>query len=221
MSQQINLFNPIFLKQQKVFSLLTMLQALGLICVGSLLFYGYALYQVDQLTKQSQESDKRFKAEEANLARYTAEFSPQQANKLLQDQVQDLEKKQIQQAEIVNALKSGAVGNTTGYSGYMQAFSRQVVNGLWLTGFKIIGDGAQIVLSGSVLKPELVPVYIQRLSQESVLQGKNFSTLEMQRTPIEVEEKPESTNYIKFKLMTEKNPNGNGAVNTIITAPSR
>ena len=31
MSQQINLFNPIFMKQKKYFSVTTMLQALGLI----------------------------------------------------------------------------------------------------------------------------------------------------------------------------------------------
>ena len=49
MSQQINLFNPIFLKQRKYFSLLAMLQALGLIVLGSLFLYGYALYQVEQL----------------------------------------------------------------------------------------------------------------------------------------------------------------------------
>lgn len=187
MSQQINLFNPIFLQQQKVFSLLTMLQAFGLIGLGTLLFYGYALYQVDQLTKQSQESDLRFKAEQEKLIRATAEFSPQQANKLLQDEIQDLDKKNQQQAEVVDALKSGAVGNTTGYSGYMQAFSRQVVNGLWLTGFKIVGDGAQISLNGAVLKPELLPAYIQRLNHEDVMNGKTFSALQMTQPAVDKE----------------------------------
>ena len=49
MSQQINLFNPIFMKQRKYFSLLAMLQALGLIVAGALLFYGYAIDQVGEL----------------------------------------------------------------------------------------------------------------------------------------------------------------------------
>ena len=76
MSQQINLFNPIFMTQRKHFSLLTMLQALGMIIVGALFFYGYAIYQVDQLGKQSAESGKHYNAEQARLARYAAEFSP-------------------------------------------------------------------------------------------------------------------------------------------------
>ncbi len=60
MSQQINLFNPIFMKQRKYFSLLTMLQALGMIIAGSLIFYGYAIYQVGQLKQQSEENTKRY-----------------------------------------------------------------------------------------------------------------------------------------------------------------
>jgi hypothetical protein len=181
MSQQINLFNPIFLRQQKMFSLLTMVQALGLIILGSGFFYGYARYQVEQLTSQSTESDRRFKTGQDSLARYTSEFSPQEANKLLQDEVQNLEQQNLKQAKIVDTLKSGALGNTTGYSAYMQAFSRQVIEGLWLTGFSVKGNGAHITLNGSVLKPELLPAYIQRLNRETVMQGKTFSTLQMQQ----------------------------------------
>ncbi|MDD4962317.1 MAG: fimbrial assembly protein [Gallionella sp.] len=185
MSQQINLFNPIFLRQQKMFSLLTMVQALGLIVLGSGFFYGYAQYQVTQLTRQSEESDQRFKVGQASLTRYTSEFSPQQANKLLQDEVQNLEQQNTEQAKVVSTLKSGEVGNTTGYSAYMQAFSRQVIEGLWLTGFSVLGDGAHMTLSGGVLRAELLPAYIQRLNNEVVIQGKTFSKLQMQQPVVD------------------------------------
>ena len=182
MSQQINLFNPIFMKQRKYFSLLAMLQALGMIIAGSLIFYGYAIYQVDQLNRQSQENTQRYNAEQLRLARSVAEFSPQQSNQLLQDEVQRLAKQTAEQNEIIETLKSGAVGNTIGYSEYMRAFSRQVVQGLWLTGFKVTGDAAQISLSGGVVNPELLPAYIQRLGKERIMQGKTFSTLKMQQS---------------------------------------
>jgi cell division protein FtsL len=185
MSQQINLFNPIFMKQRKYFSLLTMLQALGLIIAGSLVFYGYAVYQVNQLGQQLEENTKRYNAEQTHLANFMTEFSPQQAQQLLQDEVQRLEKQTAEQNELIETLKSGAVGNTTGYSDYMRAFARQVVQGLWLTGFKVTGDAAQISLSGGVVNPELLPEYIQRLGKESVMQGKTFSTLKMQQTKAE------------------------------------
>ena|SRR3989338_3376992 len=185
MSQQINLFNPIFMTQRKYFSLLTMLQALGMIIVGALFFYGYAIYQVDQLGRQSAESGKHYHAEQARLARYAAEFSPQQANQALQDEVRRLEKQVAAQAELIEIIKSGAVGNITGYSEYMRAFARQIVQGLWLTGFTVTGDAAQISLSGAALNPALLPAYIQRLGKEDIMRGKTFSTLQMQQPKVE------------------------------------
>jgi cell division protein FtsL len=185
MSQQINLFNPIFMKQRKYFSLLAMLQALGMIIAGSLIFYGYAIYQVGQLNRQLEENTKRYNSEQMRQASYVAEFSPQQANQLLQGEVQLLEKQVAEQNEIIETLKSGAVGNTIGYSEYMRAFSRQVVQGLWLTGFKVSGNAAQISLSGGVLSPELLPAYIQRLGRERIMKGKTFSTLIMQQSKVD------------------------------------
>jgi hypothetical protein len=198
MSQQINLFNPIFLKQRKYFSLLAMLQALGLIVAGSLLFYGYALYQVKQLKVQSAESTRRFNAEQARFARYAAEFSPQQSTTLLQEEVRQLEKRLAEQDELIETVKSGAIGNTTGYSEYLRAFSRQALPGLWLTGFRVVGDAAQISLSGAVLSPELLPAYIQRLSRENVMQGKTFSNLQMSQ-PKADPGKPEAR-HVEFTL---------------------
>jgi cell division protein FtsL len=181
MSQQINLFNPVFMKQRKYFSLLAMLQALGLIFAGALLFYGYAVYQVSQLNRQFAEDTKRYDADQARLARNVEAFSPQQSNQSLQNEAKRLEKQVAEQDQIIETLKSGAMGNTTGYSEYMRAFSRQVVSGLWLTGFKVTGNAAQISLSGGVLNPELLPAYIQRLGKEQIMQGKTFSTLEMRQ----------------------------------------
>lgn len=199
MSQQINLFNPIFMKQRKYFSLLTMLQALVLIVAGSLLFYGYAIYQVGELRRQSEQSTKRYNTEEVRLARFTAEFSPQQANQALQEEVRRMEKQVADQAELIGIIKSGAVGNTTGYSEYMRAFSRQIVQGLWLTGFRVTGDATQISLSGAVLSPELLPAYIQRLGKESIMQGKTFATLQMQQPKVDASQ-GDVAHYVEFTL---------------------
>jgi len=211
MSQQINLFNPIFMKQRKYFSLLTMLQAMGMIIAGSLIFYGYAVYQVSQLRKQADQNAQQYNADEVRLAGFMAEFSPQRSMQLLQNEVQRLGSQVDEQNQIIETLKSGAVGNTTGYSEYMRAFSRQVVQGLWLTGFKVTGDAAQISLSGGVVNPQLLPEYIQRLGRESIMKGKTFSTLKMQRTKVDQaagnSRETDSTahRYIEFTLYSSPN----------------
>jgi cell division protein FtsL len=215
MSQQINLFNPIFMKQRKYFSLLAMLQALGMIIAGSLIFYGYAIYQVNQLNRQLEENTKRYNAEQARLASYVAEFSPQQSSQLLQNEVQRLEKQVAAENEIIDTLKSGAVGNTIGYSEYMRAFARQAVQGLWLTGFKVTGDAAQISLSGGVLSPELLPVYIQRLGKERIMRGKTFSTLKMQQAKVDAgvgagqAPVPAARHYVEFTLHSSSDSEAN------------
>ena len=91
MSQQINLFNPIFLKQKKYFSVVAMLQALALIALGSVVFYWYAANQVEQLARQSEETAKRYTTDQARLARYTAEYSPQKSGLMLSEELKQTE----------------------------------------------------------------------------------------------------------------------------------
>ena len=201
MSQQINLFNPIFMKQKKYFSALTMLQALGLIIVGSALFYAYAVYQVNQLTQQVDETNKRYVAEQNRLTRYMAEYSPQKSIQQLEQEVRKLGTLATEQQGLIATLKSGAIGNTSGYSEYLRAFARQVVPGLWLSGFNIEGDGTQISLQGGVLKPSLVPAYIQRLNREKVMQGKSFAALQM-RQPTTASGKQATGRYVEFTLQS-------------------
>lgn len=200
MSQQINLFNPVFLKQRKYFSVVTMLQALLLIVLGSVFFYGYAWYQVRQLAQQTQEMTKRYEAEQKRLVNFTSEFSPQRAQQSLDDELKALEAQAAAQEAVLNTLKSGAIGNTKGYSEYMRAFARQAVRGLWLTGFSINGDGAQMGLQGAVTSPQLLPVYIQRLKREPVMLGKSFAALQMKQ-PAPVGDRP-VTGYVEFSLQS-------------------
>ncbi|MBI5658364.1 MAG: PilN domain-containing protein [Nitrosomonadales bacterium] len=205
MSQQINLYNPIFLKRKKYFSVNAMLQALLLIAFGSGLFYGYAAYQVQLLAKQSAETGKRYAAEQLKLTRYAAEFSPQQAGQMLEDEMKATESRAAAQRELIETLKSGAIGNTSGYSEYMQAFARQAVSGLWLTGFRITGDATQISMSGAVLSPDLLPEYIQRLNREKVMRGKTFASLQMRQPKAE---SGKAAHHIEFTLQSSE---GEGA----------
>ncbi|BCK88563.1 hypothetical protein MIZ01_2368 [Sideroxyarcus emersonii] len=198
MSQQINLFNPIFMTQKKYFSVVTMLQALGLIVLGSVVFYAYAVYQVAQLSKQADEMTRRYAAEQTRLANFSNEFSLQRSQQMLDDELKQLEAQVKAQEMVLATLKSGVIGNTEGYSEYMRAFARQSINGLWITAFDIVGDGAQMSLSGGVVNPQLVPSYIQRLGKEKILHGKTFSTLQMRQPKKDGERAV--PRYVEFNL---------------------
>ena len=163
-----------------------------------MLVYVYAFYQVSGLTALSVETTERFNQEQKNLLSDTASYSPQQINQQLKDELQQWEKKVEESDQLVERLRSGSVGNTSGFSEYLRAFSRQMVPGLWLTSFKVTGDAASIKLSGRVTDPALLPVYIQKLGSESVMQGKSFANLQMESPKAEA--KSAAPHYLEFTL---------------------
>lgn len=201
MSQQVNLFNPAFLKQKKYFSASTMLLSLLLVAFGSALFYGYAVYQVRELGKLSGETARHYAAEQLRLTRHMAEISPQQAGQQLAEELKKAEVQLIAQQEIIETMRTGVIGSTSGYSEYMRAFARQIVNGLWLTGFQITGDAAQISMRGAALSPELVPSYLQKLGQEKIMQGKTFASLQLRQPKTE---NGKVARHIEFSLQSHE-----------------
>lgn len=179
MSQQINLFNPIFLKQKKYFSAVTMAQGLGVILLGCLLLVAYAEFQLSIRAKEAAASTALLLKTKADLIAISAKFAPHQSDPALDVEIKNAETDINSVQRVFDTLQSGELGNANGYSSYFRAFSRQIVDGLWLTDISIRGSGRDIGLSGRTLNPELVPVYLTRLRRETDMQGKSFSTLEM------------------------------------------
>jgi Tfp pilus assembly protein PilN len=215
MSRQINLFNPIFLKQEKQFSALTMLQALGIILLCAILLTLYTRFQLSNLESEKQATATQLQLAQNQLAKVTVEYGPKQKDPTLASQLRraELEVKSLQQ--ISQLLGEGGIGNTAGYSNYLSAFARQISGGIWLTGLTIQGAGSEIAIQGSALRPESVPAYLSRLRSEPIMQGASFATLEMQLPkPIEDKSKTDKDQklvqpaYINFNLRSSAAPKG-------------
>ena len=181
MSQQINLFNPIFLKEKKYFSALAMLQALGLIMVGILLLFAYSTYQSRSLNQDAVNAAAQLASAQKQLAKMNAEYGARKKNQSLEDELKKAQQEQAALQEALARLQNEEFGNRKGHSPYLRAFSRQIIDGVWLTGFSIDGGGNAIGIQGRAIQAELIPAYINRLKQESVIQGKSFATLEIQQ----------------------------------------
>lgn len=204
MSQQINLYNPLLLKQKKIFSARTMAQSLGLIALGLALVYGFARYQVSNLQTETERATKRHEAVLAKLARTSQQFGPRQKSAELEASIKQIEAELLALSDVQAALKQGGLVSTSGFSPYLRALARQAVEGVWLTGFTIAGN--EMAISGRTLKPGLVPDYIHRLSDEQVMQGRKFAMLEM-RQPEAIATKDGKSSvvprYIEFTLQSE------------------
>jgi hypothetical protein len=208
-SQQINLFNPIFLKQKKYFSAVAMVQALGLVLLGSILLVFYTKYQLGLLEREAISVSGQLVTVQSQLAKVTAEYAPRQNSKSFDDQIRAAETEVRSLQQVSDVLKNGELGNTKGYSEYLRAFSRQIVNGLWLTDISLVGAGNEIGIKGRTVNPALVPAYISRLKHEPSMQGKSFATLEMQvpqadPTKTDSGAKPKAAGYIEFNLQSSE-----------------
>jgi len=178
-SQQINLFNPIFLQQKKIFSTRTMVQALGLLAVGVTAMALYGNARVSTLQQQADSGAAQLQARQARLVAVNAEFPPRQKDPALAEAVTEAERQLGTLREVSGVLQGGELGNTRGYAEYFRALARQHVDGLWLTGLTITGAGTEIGVRGRAIDPESVPGFLTRLTREPSMQGKAFGSLQI------------------------------------------
>ena len=179
MSQQINLFNPVFLKQPKYFSAATMAQALAAVFAGAVLIYAYTAYQNTVLERTAKESENNLKQRREQLVKFGAEYSSSGGSKLLDEELARMDGRLLSRRELLAGLKGDDDMVNDGFSRYLSAFARQNVQGVWLTGFNLGGKGSSVVLKGRALRAELVPVYLQGLGTDEVLRGRAVTELRL------------------------------------------
>ena|SRR5579859_1957572 len=179
MSQQINLFNPIFLRQEKYFSAKTMVESLTVILVALCAFYLYALNEVRSFEDVAADVGHQLAETRDRFIKLGGELSPQRRSKLLEAQVARAESEAHGKEILLASLHAAAAGKAPGFSQYFAAFARQTVPGVWLTGFSVGSGGEQLSIQGRVLHPDLVPVYIRALNHEPVMRGRSVAWLKL------------------------------------------
>jgi hypothetical protein len=199
LSQQINLFNPVFLKQKKIFSSVAMAQALGVLLFGSLAMVAYGKHHVNQLEKEAQLVNAQLVQKQARQSMVNAEFAPRPPSKALEADIAAAEG-QLRSLQLVSGvLERGELGNTKGFSEYYKALARQNMSGLWLTGVSVAGT--DIGIRGRAMEGSMVPGYINRLTREPVMQGKSFASLEIAQGEMKGEGgKTSAAPFVEFRL---------------------
>ena len=179
MSQQINLFNPIFLKQKKYFSAVTMVQALGLLVIGMLLLNVFAVRQTNSLERLLAATGSSASQQREQLIGLTKQYSDRGVSKQLEQDIARVEGRLRTRAQLLSEIQTGVGGNVDGFSRYLEALARRTMDGVWLTGIEA-GKGNELVIKGRALNAELVPAYLQTLSRERVFAGRALSALHVE-----------------------------------------
>jgi hypothetical protein len=206
-SQQINLFNPIFLKQKRTFSAVAMVDTLAVLLVGVAMFYAYASIASLNLDRQSVDTARQYDQARVWLAETSARYAPKKFDAGLEAEVNNLQAQLNSRKAALDSFGIGLLTDTASYAEYLRAFARQSLAGLWLTGIRVGKGGAEMEIVGRALRPELVPSYIHRLNQEPVLHGRGFDSLSMTQQagalpadPSRPADVPASYNFTEFRL---------------------
>jgi hypothetical protein len=180
MSQQINLYNPLFLRREKHFSAATILWSLLVVAISLAGYSAYAIYAVRAPEDLAKYYERQVNFKRSEMADTVTRYSPEGRNKQLEADVKNLESRLASRQEIWRVLNSLELGTGSGFADYLEAFSRRSVPGVWLTGFSIGGAGGNLTIRGRVLQPELVSVFLSALGQESAMRGRKVTELKLQ-----------------------------------------
>ena len=179
MSQQINLYNPVFLKQKHYFSALAMVQALAVVLAGSLGIYAFEVRQNRTLERVLADADKQVTTQREQLVKFSKDYSTQGASRTLTEELARAEQRLQQRQGLLGELKSGVGGNAEGFSRYLGALARQTTPGVWLTGLEIGAKERDLVIKGRALESQMVPAYIRALNRETPMAGRPVGDLRM------------------------------------------
>lgn len=211
MSQQINLLLP---ELRPRFDWLALPVVAGAGLAGLLLvaiLASMSAWRVDGL--KSRENAAR--AEQAGLQQRVQSLSEQlgarKGDSTLDKQLESARTAVGQRQEVLNVVAQGNLSSTQHYSSLLQGFSRQIVEGVWLTGFGFTQKNIEI--RGRLTDPALLPVYVSRLNGESAFAGRRFAALDMKGVD-PAGDKPDTAaasapakapvpRYIEFALRTE------------------
>jgi Tfp pilus assembly protein PilN len=199
-TQQVNLYQPIFRRQEKKFSARAMVQAIGLVAGGIVLMVLYTYWQIGSLRSELARAEAQQAAAAKRLDEVTRQFAGQVRPRSIDEQLAQIEAEIGAKQRVYDILRQGAFTNTGGFSAYLTAFARTGVPGVWLTGIDVVGAAEQMTLKGRSLSRELVPRYVQRLGAEPRLAGVEFQTFVLARGG--ADGKPLANAEVEFELRT-------------------
>lgn len=177
MSQQINLLLAELRPRRDWFALPAVVAAAvgGLVLVAGVAAWGN--YQVRSLAGAAAQSEANLKALQQQLQALAHTLGARQPDPALPAEIESLNESLRQRAEALLVLEGDRPASAARHAALMRGFARQIMDGVWLTGFSASGDGVEI--HGRLSDPALLPQYIRRLNGEAAFQGRRFSALDM------------------------------------------
>lgn len=181
--QHINFYGHLVKAAQPLLPMQQQLQLLGIFAL-LMVFGGGALLMIN---KTGSSSVINLQQEQTRLALdvevLRSKKIQQENDPVLAADISGLEQGVRFRQQLLATLGNGDQAMLMGFAGHLEGLARQTMNGMWFTDVQLSAGGRQMALAGQARKPEYVPQYLQRLSEESVFKGQHFRVFRMNVDP--------------------------------------
>ena len=181
MRQQINLHQPILREEPKLFGARAAASAFAVVLVALAAMWGFGSYKVKRLEQTTQALREQQTHQQESLTNASTLSAGRATPADLAARVKRAELEVTGRTRALELLRAGAAGRTTGFAARLEALARRHVDGVWIDRMALSGSTEAMTLGGATFDPDLVPRYLQNLSQESVLAGARFDALAIER----------------------------------------
>jgi hypothetical protein len=179
MSQQINLYNPLFLRKEKHFSARTIAQALGVVLISLVAVFVSSWVQTRSSERVATQYREQVAHQRDQLAKLGGQLASPGRSKALESEIAQAEAEVKLRHAALQSLGTGEVGNTAGFSEFLAALGRQTLSGVWLTRIQVGDAGNDLVIEGRALRPDLLPLYLRALNRETMMRGRRVTEMKL------------------------------------------
>ncbi len=192
MQQQVNLLSGFTPPPKEVLHAKQILQIVGALVFVLLAYYGYAYWEFSKVQKarDTLKVQQEIKAQE--LLELAERFPKDAAKEELEGEVESLAREIESKSSLVKTMARA----NEGFSPYLEELAKEIVPGVWLKEIIIDQEKASVSLLGYALDSDLIPTFLQQLSQSKPFMSIDFKQLRMVKT--KVDKKP----VIGFALRT-------------------
>ncbi len=192
-AQQINLYHPIFRREQKLFSAVTMMRAwFALLAVG-VAAAAFDAWQVHGLAGALANAQRTEQAAQAQLVSAEHIFGVGHARA----QLAALEARERALKGVARFLRESRRAEV-GPAPVLLAMSDAIVPGVWITRFSLDRKRHALILAGHSMRPAQVPLFLHRLVARPTLVGYRFRTFAITRPRHAAHYRP----YVDFTAST-------------------
>lgn len=183
MHQQINFFQPVFRKQHKVFSAVTLAQIVATVAVLLLLLFvhaGWTLAGMESSVGNLQQQYHHLQQQVGVL-----KDVPRNPDTVALDkEILQLQTHIEGSGELLAHFDNLVIENQRGFHNRFRILTEQHIPDLQLEGITVDGN-AHIEIRGSTRDARQVPVYLQQLSMQPGLSATAFATVQLTRPDIQ------------------------------------